>query len=197
VSDNPFMRRPAAPASRGPQGLADVLERILDKGLVIAGDIQLNLLDIELITIKVRLLVASADTAQQMGIDWWKHDPWLSNRDRDLAEENAVLRDRLVRIEEALGVEVPSRATGELGVAADLAVEDKLPVVPEEGDRMITPGGGASGGGGEGDGGGARGGPRPSEALARESELPPMSSPPANLTGERHPEVQEKDPDGG
>jgi hypothetical protein len=194
VSDNPFMRRPAPPASRGPQGLADVLERILDKGLVIAGDIQLNLLDIELLTIKVRLLVASADTAQQMGIDWWKHDPWLSSRDRDLAQENAILRDRLVRIEEALGVEVPSRAAGDLQAAADLAVEDKLPVVPDEGDRMITPGGQTS----AGSGGGGRGErPRPSEALAREAELPPMSSPPGNITGEHHPEVQEKNPDGG
>lgn len=191
MSDNPFLRRPAPPASSGPQGLADVLERILDKGLVIAGDVQINLLNIELLTIKLRLLVASADTAQQMGIDWWKHDPWLSGRDRDLAQENAILRDRLVRIEEALGVEVPSRTQGELQTAADLAVEDKLPVVPEEDDRLAT---GSRGRAGADDAGAARGGAQPSEALRRETELPPVSRPPGSVSGEGHPEVQEKDP---
>ena len=67
--------------SRGgpaPAQLADVLERILDKGIVIAGDIQINLLDIELLTIRLRLLVASADKAREMGIDWWEGDPFLS-----------------------------------------------------------------------------------------------------------------------
>jgi hypothetical protein len=102
ASPNPYARRPAA-TSRGPDGLADVLERILDKGLVIAGDIQINLLDIELITIKVRLLLASADTAQQMGIDWWKHDPFLTSKDRELAQENAILRDRVDQLEATRG----------------------------------------------------------------------------------------------
>ena len=55
--------------------LADILERILDNGVVIAGDITVNLLDIELLTIKVRLLVASVDKAREIGIDWWEHDP--------------------------------------------------------------------------------------------------------------------------
>ncbi|QGK71335.1 gas vesicle protein [Allosaccharopolyspora coralli] len=59
--------------------LADILERVLDKGIVIAGDIQVNLLDIELLTIKLRLLVASVDKAKEMGIDWWEHDPSLSS----------------------------------------------------------------------------------------------------------------------
>jgi hypothetical protein len=59
--------------------LADILERVLDKGVVIAGDIQINLLDIELLTIKLRLLVASVDKAKEMGIDWWEHDPSLSS----------------------------------------------------------------------------------------------------------------------
>ena len=57
-----------------------MLERVLDKGMVIAGDIRINLLDIELLTIKVRLLVASVDKAKEMGIDWWEHDPALSSR---------------------------------------------------------------------------------------------------------------------
>ena len=58
--------------------LGDILERVLDKGLVIAGDIQVNLLDIELLTIKLRLVIASLDTARQVGINWWENDPWLS-----------------------------------------------------------------------------------------------------------------------
>src|SRR5207249_1557846 len=61
-----------------PAQLADVLERVLDKGIVIAGDIKINLLDIELLTVKIRLLIASADKAREMGIDWWQNDPFLS-----------------------------------------------------------------------------------------------------------------------
>jgi hypothetical protein len=82
-------------------GLADVLERVLDKGLVIAGDIRINLLDIELLTIKIRLLVASVDKAREMGIDWWEHDPTLSVGQRDLADENRALRSRVAELETA------------------------------------------------------------------------------------------------
>ena len=83
----------------GSTQLADVLERVLDKGIVIAGDIQINLLDIELLTIKLRLLVASADKAREMGIDWWEGDPFLSNRKR------GKLEDRIKRLEQAAGVD--------------------------------------------------------------------------------------------
>ena len=81
--------------------LADILERVLDKGIVIAGDVQVNLLDIELLTLKLRLLIASADTARSMGIDWWEHDPALSSiaQDRELAKENRELRERLDKLE--------------------------------------------------------------------------------------------------
>jgi hypothetical protein len=89
-----------APQDDG-RGLADVLERVLDKGMVIAGDIQINLLDIELLTIKIRLLVASVDKAREMGIDWWEHDPTLSASQRDLVEENERLRRRLGELESA------------------------------------------------------------------------------------------------
>jgi Gas vesicle protein len=92
------------PQHGGPQSanLADILERVLDKGLVIAGDIRVNLLDIELLTIKLRLVIASVQTARELGIDWWEHDPWLSGNDSDrrqLEEENRRLRDRLAAIE--------------------------------------------------------------------------------------------------
>jgi len=89
--------------------LADILERVLDKGIVIAGDIQVNLLDIELLTIKLRLLVASVDKAKEMGIDWWESDTSLSSDARRLADENGELRERLSRLEERLEL----RATGD------------------------------------------------------------------------------------
>jgi hypothetical protein len=69
-----------------PASLADVLERVLDKGIVIAGDIRVNLVDVELLTIRLRLLVASVDRAREMGIDWWEHDPMLSSRARQDAD---------------------------------------------------------------------------------------------------------------
>ncbi len=73
---------PAQPAalSGEPGNLGDILERVLDRGIVIAGDIRVSLLDIELLTIKLRLVVASVETAAQMGIDWWRSDPWLTSR---------------------------------------------------------------------------------------------------------------------
>jgi hypothetical protein len=79
--------------------LADILERVLDKGIVIAGDITISLVDVELLNIKVRLLIASVDKAMEMGINWWESDPYLSSRARQLEEENKLLKDRLDRIE--------------------------------------------------------------------------------------------------
>jgi len=68
--------------------LADILERVLDKGIVIAGDIQIKLADVELLTIKIRLLIASVDKAQQMGINWWETDSYLSsNAKKDVLEK--------------------------------------------------------------------------------------------------------------
>lgn len=80
------------------QSLADVLERVLDKGIVVVGDIQVRLLDIELLTIKVRLMIASVDRAKEMGIDWWENDPFVSS----LAEADAKpeLEERLKALED-------------------------------------------------------------------------------------------------
>ena len=83
--------------------LGDILERVLDKGLVIAGDIQVNLLDIELLTIKLRLVIASLETAKEVGINWWEHDPWLTGQDRQLKQENKELRARLAELESGGG----------------------------------------------------------------------------------------------
>ncbi|MFD5492179.1 gas vesicle protein [Streptomyces sp. NPDC001812] len=94
-------RLPEPYGQGGGANLADILERVLDKGIVIAGDIRINLLDIELLTIKLRLVVASVDKAKEMGIDWWETDPALSSRARrsELARENAELRERLAELE--------------------------------------------------------------------------------------------------
>lgn len=98
------VQSPGTASSRSPDSLADVLERVLDKGIVVAGDIQINLVDVELLSIKLRLLVASADTARSMGIDWWQNDPFLSSdsQDNELARENAELRSRIHQLEERL-----------------------------------------------------------------------------------------------
>ena len=109
----------------------DVLDRVLDKGVVIAGDIAINLLDIELLTIKIRLLIASADKAKELGIDWWARDPHLAGQDiegkrfgrsrprekleqenRDLRERVALLESRLNSPTEQAGASRKGRATG-------------------------------------------------------------------------------------
>jgi hypothetical protein len=100
-------RRMEVQRAGGPANLADILERVLDKGIVIAGDIQINLLDIELLTIKLRLLVASVERAQEMGINWWESDPTLSGRAEELEQENEDLRARLDRLEQVAGLPAP------------------------------------------------------------------------------------------
>jgi chromosome segregation ATPase len=75
--------------------LAEILERILDKGIVIAGDIKIQLADIDLLNIKIRLLVASVQKAKEMGIDWWESDSYLSSKAKELEEENQRLKERL------------------------------------------------------------------------------------------------------
>jgi hypothetical protein len=109
----------------GPANLADILERVLDKGIVIAGDIQINLLDIELLTIKLRLLVASVERAQEMGINWWESDPSLSSHAKELEEENEDLKARLERLEERIGL--PPAEPGE-----EVVVETRTREVVEE-----------------------------------------------------------------
>ena len=81
--------------------LADILERVLDKGIVIAGDIKIQLADIDLLNIKIRLLVASVDKAMEMGINWWQVDPYLSSKAREagIEEENKSLKQRLEILE--------------------------------------------------------------------------------------------------
>jgi hypothetical protein len=82
--------------------IADILERVLDKGIVIAGDITISLADVELLKIKIRLLVASVDKAMEMGINWWQSDPALSSSAQQLEAENRLLKERLDRLEARL-----------------------------------------------------------------------------------------------
>ena len=122
-------------SGRAPANLGDILERVLDKGLVIAGDIQVNLLDIELLTIKLRLVIASLETAREVGINWWESDPWLNadaarrgalgsggNGTRELREENRRLHDRIRELESD-ELEPDRPAAGELE-GAELDTEE-------------------------------------------------------------------------
>jgi hypothetical protein len=81
--------------------LAEILEKVLDKGIVIAGDIRIQLADIDLLNIKIRLLVASVDKAMQMGINWWQQDSYLSTKAKqtEIEKENVALKKRLERLE--------------------------------------------------------------------------------------------------
>ncbi|WP_328879945.1 gas vesicle protein [Streptomyces sp. NBC_00299] len=101
MSDVDFRQDPYLASGPPNTNLADILERVLDKGIVIAGDIKIDLLDIELLTIRLRLFVASVDTAKKAGIDWWETDPALSSRAHRnaLQEENQELRERLKALE--------------------------------------------------------------------------------------------------
>src|SRR5205814_2315681 len=103
VSSRPAggMARPISGPTQ-PANLADLLERVLDKGIVIAGDISLSLGTVEVLTLKIRLLIASIDKAQEIGINWWQSDPALSSRARELEEERDELKGRLDRLESIL-----------------------------------------------------------------------------------------------
>jgi hypothetical protein len=90
------------PTYRQTSGLVDVLDRILDKGLVIAGDIRVSLAEVELLTIRIRLLVCSIDKAEEIGLDWWRDDPNLSIAARKLSSENRELRKQVDLLERRL-----------------------------------------------------------------------------------------------
>ena len=100
-------RRSDQPAATN---LVDILDRVLDKGLVVAGDIRVSLANVELLTVRIRLLVCSIDKAEQIGLDWWRQDPNLSVGARRLALENEALREQIRLLEAQV---------------ASLAVEDR------------------------------------------------------------------------
>ena len=95
-----------------PPGLVDVLDRILDKGLVIAGDIKVSLANVELLTLQIRLLVCSIDKAEQIGLNWWRYDTNLTTRAERAEAENVELRERLAELErEVRQLSAPPPAT--------------------------------------------------------------------------------------
>src|SRR5213596_1234135 len=88
--------------TRGNAGLVDILDRVLDKGLVIAGDIRVSLAEVELLTIRIRLMICSIDKAEQIGLDWWKYDHHLSPGKQALSAENDDLRKQVRALERQL-----------------------------------------------------------------------------------------------
>lgn len=88
--------------SRGNAGLVDVLDRVLDKGLVVAGDIKVSLAEVELLTIRIRLMICSIDKAESIGLDWWKYDRYLSPGREQVMQENQELREQLRLLERQL-----------------------------------------------------------------------------------------------
>ena len=103
-----------------PPGLVDVLDRILDKGLVIAGDIKVSLANVELLTLQIRLLVCSIDKAEQIGLNWWRYDTNLTTRAERAEAENLELRERLAELE------LEIRKLAMAGAAAAVREQDSL-----------------------------------------------------------------------
>ena len=123
------------PASNGSSNLVDVLEKVLDKGVVIARDIRVGIVDVELLTIKIRLIVASVDKAKEMGLDWWETDPYLTSRatDMKIAEqqnaeaENKELQKKVEALENKLNEqnEAPSTEKSTAKNASTKKASDK------------------------------------------------------------------------
>jgi hypothetical protein len=103
-----------------PPGLVDVLDRILDKGLVIAGDIKVSLANVELLTLQIRLLVCSIDKAEQIGLNWWRYDTNLTTRAERAEAENLELRERLSELEQEI------RKLAAAGLAAAVREQNQL-----------------------------------------------------------------------
>src|SRR6267142_598811 len=89
------MRGQLTSATERGTGLVDLLDRVLDKGLVIAGDIKVSLAEVELLTIRIRLIVCSIDKAQQIGLDWWRYDKHLAPGSQNLLLENEKLQEQV------------------------------------------------------------------------------------------------------
>jgi hypothetical protein len=115
-----------------PPGLVDVLDRILDKGLVIAGDIKVSLANVELLTLQIRLLVCSIDKAEQIGLNWWRYDTNLTTRAERAEAENVELRERLAELE------LEIRKLAAAGVAAAVREQES---VASRGRAKRKPGG--------------------------------------------------------
>jgi hypothetical protein len=136
VTSTPILpTRPQANSSRtintSTQGstLADILERVLDKGIVIAGDISVSIASTELLHIRIRLLVSSVDKAKEMGINWWESDPYLSSKAESLLTENQQLQHRLSSLEEQ--IKLLTSSTVNVQIPSTVNVDDGQPLDKE------------------------------------------------------------------
>jgi hypothetical protein len=107
----PIASQPLATATHG-SSLADVLERVLDKGIVIAGDITVSVGNVELLRVRIRLLISSVEKAKEIGINWWESDPYLSSQARELLETNRQLLQRVSELEKQLAQVLPRGGDG-------------------------------------------------------------------------------------
>ncbi|PEQ94174.1 gas vesicle protein [Bacillus sp. AFS006103] len=121
--------------SQSSSNLLEVLEKILDKGVVIAGDIKISLADVDLLTIKIRLLIASVDKAREIGMDWWEKDPYYSSKGRLAEKEHDLLLERINRMEQLVETKVIPHQERALLEPIDenrLDQRDEMPLQGEE-----------------------------------------------------------------
>nr|WP_313951492.1 gas vesicle protein [Nostoc sp. FACHB-110] len=123
------------PTSTQGSTLADILERVLDKGIVIAGDISVSIASTELLHIRIRLLISSVDKAREMGINWWENDPYLSSKSQRLVEENQQLQQRLDSLETQLRLLTAANVKDEVNLTPiaeeDSQIEEEFQVEAE------------------------------------------------------------------
>ncbi len=123
-----------------PPGLVDVLDRILDKGLVIAGDIKVSLANVELLTLQIRLLVCSIDKAEQIGLNWWRYDSNLTTRAAAAEAENTELRERVATLERELRqLSEPPRAASRGGSKSSATASKRGASAPSARGRKRPP----------------------------------------------------------
>ncbi|MDK2408837.1 gas vesicle protein [Aphanizomenon sp. PH219] len=116
--------------------LADILERVLDKGIVIAGDISISIASTELIHIRIRLLIASVDKAKEMGINWWETDPYLSTKAQRLVEENQQLQNRLENLESQINLLTSAKVQEQISLVE--TTEDNTHQTTEDNTHQTT-----------------------------------------------------------
>ena len=102
------MRGDLQPPNQRSSGLVDLLDRVLDKGLAIAGDIKVSLAEVELLTIRIRLIICSIDKAQEIGLDWWKYDPHFAPGRKGAVTDSDKLRRQLAALEEKVALLSPN-----------------------------------------------------------------------------------------
>lgn len=125
---------PSMPGRSETTNLAELLERILDKGIIIAGDISISLVDVELLRIKLRLLIASVDKAREIGVNWWENDPWLNARAAEDGEERDASHGRRGRLKAG---QAPTDRTLESG-SSNEELDQRLERIEQAVERLVA-----------------------------------------------------------